>query len=276
MQPTHHTQIHGHRGCSRHGPENTVPAFLHATGTGCQWIELDVVITADDHVLVSHEPWMDHHTCLDPQGKPLTQEQGRGINIFKLPLEDVQRYQCFSEAGTAAPQHIHKPTLAETVNAVDRFAEQRNIAKPGFNIEVKSEPALYATFQPEAGRFAALVVQEVIALGIAERSIIQSFDVAILEALHASTPQIPLALLVENADGMEANLQRLSFTPDYYSPAFSIANKQLAEQLREKGIGLLVWTVNEEADMVNLLDLGVDGIITDLPEGAMALVRARH
>lgn len=276
MLPFHPTQVHGHRGCSGHGPENTVPAFLHAARTGCQWLELDVVITADDQVLVSHEPWMDHHACRDPHGKPITQEQGRSVNIFKLSLEEVQRYQCFSEVDADSAHRVHKPTLAETVQAVDRFAEQRTITPPGFNIEVKSEPALYGSFQLEPRRFAELVVQEVIALGIAQRCIIQSFDVAILEAVHGLAPLIPVALLVENADGMEANLQRLTFTPNYYSPAFSIANAQLAEQLRERNIGLLVWTVNEETDIEGMLELGVDGIITDFPERAMALVGKRY
>ena len=99
---------------------------------------------------------------------------------------------------------------------------------------------------------------------------------AILEAVHGLAPLIPVALLVENADGMEANLHRLTFTPNYYSPAFSIANAQLAEQLRERNIGLLVWTVNEETDIEGMLELGVDGIITDFPERAMALVGKRY
>ena len=62
----------------------------------------------------------------------------------------------------------------------------------------------------------------------------------------------------------------------YYSPAYSIANARMAGELREKGIGLLVWTVNDMADMCRMLDLEVDGLITDKPREAMALIASRQ
>ena len=153
---------------------------------------------------------------------------------------------------------------------------ERKASAPSFNIEIKSEPLIYGTFQPPPERFAELVLRDVIALGITDRCLVQSFDIAILEAMHALAPDLPLALLVENADGVESNLRRLSFTPRYYSPAYSIANARMAGELREKGIGLLVWTVNDMADMCRMLDLEVDGLITDKPREAMALIASRQ
>ncbi|MEO7080547.1 MAG: glycerophosphodiester phosphodiesterase family protein, partial [Flavobacteriales bacterium] len=88
------TQVHGHRGCADAVPANTIPAFLRATATGCHWLEMDVVITGDDQVLVSHEPWMDHLICRDPEGRAISEVEGRAINIFQLPLAEVQRYGC--------------------------------------------------------------------------------------------------------------------------------------------------------------------------------------
>ncbi len=273
------TQVHGHRGCADAVPANTIPAFLRATATGCHWLEMDVVITGDDHVLVSHEPWMDHLICRDSQGRAISEVEGRAINIFQLPLAEVQRYGCFPSGGndgTKGFSSAPKPTLAEMVQAVRSFAKHSGIPVPGFNIEVKSEPALYGSFQPAPASFAERVVQEVIALGIAEQCIIQSFDIAILETVHLIVPQIPLALLVDNADGWEINLDRLSFTPAYYSTAFSLTNAQLAAAIQSRGIGLLVWTVNEAADMHRMLELGVAGLITDRPKAAMALLAQHH
>ena len=269
-------QVHGHRGCTGPHPENTVPAFLSATATGCQWLELDVVITGDEHVLVSHEAWMDHHICRDPQGQAFTEEEGRAINIFKLPLAEVQCFGCVPDrAKTAVPKTAvdwHKPTLVEVVRAVDHFARSAGTVAPGFNIEVKSIPALYGTFQPAPNVFAELVISDVRALRLAERCIIQSFDIAILEDVHALAPHIPLALLVDNTEGVAENLGRLSFAPTYYSVSLSIANARMAADLRNRGIGLLVWTVNTEAEMERMLQLGVDGIITDHPSTAMKLI----
>ena len=275
-----HTQVHGHRGCEGPVPANTIPAFLMAAATGCHWLEMDVVITGDHRVLVSHEPWMDHHACRDTKGGVISEQEGRAFNIFNLPLEEVQRFGCVpanhGDASISPREGWHKPTLAEVVRAVDAFALERGIRPPSFNIEIKSEPLQYGTFQPPPAEFAELVTLDVTVLGITGRCIVQSFDTAVLEAVHALVPGVPIALLVENADGLAANLQRLSFTPAYYSPAFSIANRRLAEELREKGIGLLVWTVNEEVDMLRMLDLGVDGLITDRPAEAMALIAARQ
>ncbi len=275
----HSTQVHGHRGCADAVPANTIPAFLRATATGCHWLEMDVVITGDDQVLVSHEPWIDPLICRDPEGRAISEVEGRAINIFQLPLAEVQRYGCFPAGSNEVSKGIPsapKPTLAEMVQAVRGFAKDSAIPTPGFNIEVKSEPALYGSYQPAPARFAERVVQEVIALGIAEHCIIQSFDTAILETMHLIAPRIPLALLVDNADGWEINLDRLTFTPDYYSTAFSLANAQLAAALQGLGIGLLVWTVNEEADMQRMLELRVAGLITDRPKAAMALLAQRH
>jgi len=278
-EPTH-TQVHGHRGCEGPVPANTIPAFLMATATGCHWLEMDVVITGDDRVLVSHEPWMDHQVCRNAEGNKLSEEEGRAINIFTLPLAEVQRFGCVpaNHGGGHVPpkEGWHKPTLAEVVRAVDAFALERGIRPPSFNIEIKSEPQLYGTFQPPPAEFAELVLLDVAALGIAARCIVQSFDPSVLEVAHVLVPEIPVALLVDNAGGLEADFQRLSFTPAYYGPAFSIANPRLAEELREKGVGLLVWTVNEEVDMLRMLDLGVDGLITDRPAEAMALIATRQ
>src|SRR6218665_2343231 len=68
-----HPEVHGHRGCRGLMPENTIPAFLAAAEMGCEWIELDVVITGDGHVLVSHEPWMEHRICRTPERDSIPQ-----------------------------------------------------------------------------------------------------------------------------------------------------------------------------------------------------------
>lgn len=271
-------EVHGHRGCEGAFPPNTIPAFLHATSLGCQWLEMDVVITGDGKVLVSHEPWMDPHSCLKPDGTRLSEEDGRAINIFQLPLDQVQAYPCVPSGGNvSSPQaDWHKPTLAEVVHATDRQTAAHGSSSMRFNIEIKSEPALYDTYQPRPRRFAELVLSELVILNIMDRCLVQSFDTEVLEAVHAMAPEIPLALLVENKDGLEADLDRLGFKPNYYSPSFFMANAEMKATLRDRGIGLLVWTVNDASDMLRMLDLGVDGLITDRPAEALALIAARQ
>jgi glycerophosphoryl diester phosphodiesterase len=256
-------------------PENTIPAFLRAMELGCDWIEMDVVVTGDGHVLISHEPWMDARVCRKPDGTGLSEEEGRGINIFDLSLAEVQAYFCVPSTMDVAPtlwkDDWHKPTLREVVHATDRFSQERGSPPVKFNIEIKSGPDLYGTYQPLPVPFAERVLAEVQALHIAERCLVQCFDVAVLAAVHATAPEMPVAMLVENTQELDVNLQRLGFLPNYYSPEFHMVNEDLVRALCEKGLGLLAWTVNGPEDIRRMIMLGVDGIITDHPERVVDL-----
>lgn len=264
------TEVHGHRGCCGPFPANSVKAFLEAARTGCHWLEMDVVITGDNEVLVSHEPWMDPATCLDPDGKPITEAEGRLLNLWKMPMAEVQQY-CVTAPGGKKP--VPKPTLAEVVQVVAEFAASTNNLSPKFNIEIKSDPQLYGTYQPHPAAFAARVLEEIVRTGLTERCLVQCFDPAVLEELHRVAPAIPLAFLVEGTCELAFTLDHLSFTPAYYSPCFQQVDETLVAALRERSISLLTWTVNEEADMRRMIALGVDGLITDRPELAMRLLR---
>lgn len=260
-------------------PENTVPAFLHAAELGCDWLELDVVLTGDGQVLVSHEPWMSARICLTPAGDSLTQEQGRALNIYRMSLAEAQAFDCGSRPHPDFPeQHLqrhHKPTLREVVEAVEEHILMNGLSPVSYNIEIKSRPEWYGVYQPQPGEMTRTVLNEIDALGISERCLLQSFDPAILEAAHVQDPNLLLALLVENEDGLEKNLARLSFTPQVYSPWFPLVDARTARRLRELDISLVVWTVNDLADMQRMVGLGVDGIISDHPERVLELLDAR-
>lgn len=263
-------EVHGHRGCRGLLPENTVAAFLKAAELGCDRLELDVVITGDGEVLVSHEPWMEHRICLTEEGTPLTEAEGRAANIYRMTVDQVQSYDCGSKQHPDFPGQVnaedHKPTLTEVVEAVENEGMMRGWGVQSYNIEIKSEPQLYDVMQPRPGPFAEKVMALIEELGIADRCIIQSFDPAVLEAVHGIDDTMATALLVDNSDGVEANLQRLSFTPTYYSAEFPLMDARAVASLREQGIEPLVWTVNEEADMRAMIALGLNGIITDYPD----------
>ena len=111
--------------------------------------------------------------------------------------------------------------------------------------------------------------------------VIQSFDPRTLQAAHTSHEDIRLVLLVENEDGPEANLERLGFTPDIYSPYFHFVNEDLISLGQEKGMYIIPWTVNRQVDILDMIRLGVDGIISDYPDSvhiaiADSLGRLQH
>lgn len=271
--------VHGHRGCRGLLPENTIAAFLRATELGCNWLELDVVVDADGNVVVSHEAWMEHRICLDPGGNRITAAHEREHNIYRMSSAEVRRYDCGSLPHPDFPgqqnEPAYKPLLREVVDAVRACAKRLDIPEPRFTVEVKSEPELYGTHQPEPGAFASLVISELKRMRIERTCMVQSFDPEVLKATRSLSPHPTIALLVDNLDGLEKNLSRLPFTPEIYSPRHKLIDEKLLHELRERKIGIAAWTVNAEADMQRMIALGVDGIITDFPDRLLAqLARA--
>jgi len=274
-----HPDIHGHRGCRGLLPENTIPAFLKATELGCDFLELDVIISKDGQVIISHEPWMSNLLCLTPDGDPILEADEQRHNLYTMTVAEIQRYDCGSIEHPDFPDQdqrkTNKPTLRELLEQVDEHALLSGVAPPSFNIEIKSDPALYGTFQPQPVPFAHAVIETIDSLGLAERCIIQSFDPAILEAVHAERDDLPLALLVETATDLNTALAQLTFKPTIYSPHFSMADSTLLSALRQKEIDLVVWTVNEPADIQRMFDLGVDGIISDYPDRVITILEGQ-
>lgn len=272
-------EVHGHRGCRGLLPENTIDGFKKAAELGCDHLELDVVLSGDGQVIVSHEPWLNPAICLGPEGDALSNEQGRAFNLHRMTVAEIQRCDCGSLEQERFPdqdtRRSVKPTLRAVVEAVDEHALLSGVPNPSYNIEIKSDPAWYGTYQPEPAVYARHVLATIDSLGINERCIVQSFDPAILEAVHAERPEITLALLVENTDDLRTNLGRLSFKPAIYSPYFELATDELLRDIRQADMELVVWTVNEEDDINRMVELGVDGIISDYPDRVIRLLEAR-
>lgn len=247
-----------------------MPAFLRASATGCHWLEMDVVLTGDGHVVVSHEPWMDHLSCIGPDGSELTEAEGRKLNLHTMPLEEIQRYVVRPAKGNG--RGAHKPTLAEVTESLRHWSLAASMPMPGLNIEIKSDPEWYGLYQPQPARLAEAVLKEIHELRIEQRCLVQCFDPAVLDAMHRQGTRIPLALLIDNMDGLQTNLGRLGFKPAYYSAPHLLVTGNLVEELHGLDIRLLAWTVNGLLEMQRMIDLGVDGLITDKPAEAMRLV----
>jgi len=259
----------GHRGARGLLPENSIPAFLLALDHPVKTLELDVAISKDNQVIISHEPWFSAGISQKPDGTPVTIEEERSLRIYEMTYEEIKTYDCGSRGNEKFPEQkgmlTFKPSLKDMVEAVEAYAEKKGREKPFYNIEIKSEPELDGTFTPPPAEFAALLLEEVTALGIANRTTIQSFDVRPLQILHEQKAPVTLAYLVMNMDGVEDNMKKLGFTPDIYSPYYQLVTKDLVSYLHEQNIKLIPWTVNDQEVMKNLIRLGVDGIITDYP-----------
>lgn len=265
--------LQGHRGARGLYPENSIEGFLAAVELQVNTLEMDVVISKDKKVVVSHEPWISPIICWGLNDKPLP--EGKNLNIYKMTYGEVTNYNCGSQPHPDFPLQARlstfKPLLSEVLTEVEASTAALEVEPVSYNIEIKSTPEGDNIYHPEPKEFCELVLEQVKAGGIKERTTIQSFDVRALQAMKQLDSSIPVALLISETDGFEKDLEKLGFTPDIYSPNYHLVNENLIRSCHENGIKIIPWTVNEEEDMVHLLELGVDGIITDYPDVALTL-----
>lgn len=270
--------VQGHRGARGLMPENTIPAMLEAVRLGVTTLELDVVITADQQVLLSHEPWINADICLDASGQELSSSKGKQINLFALTYDEITAFDCGSKGNSRFPEQqkipVHKPLLLDVFQAVERYSKEHKRNLVQYNIEIKSSPAGDGKQHPAPELFAELVLAEIAKAGVQNRTTIQSFDPRPLQYLNAKNAPVKLALLVESQSNYEAAIRDLGFIPTIYSPYYRLVNKKLMTYASQIGMKVIPWTVNETEDMRRMLELEVHGIITDYPNRLLELLQA--
>lgn len=268
-QPTFDLQ--GHRGCRGLMPENTLPAFIKAVELGVTTLEMDVVVSGDEEVVVSHEPWMSHEICLHPDGRPVKKSEEKKLNLFKMPYAEIQTYDCGMRTHPRFKNQEKvkavKPTLMMVVDSVRNFVADSGYEQPNYNIEIKSVPSEYNIYQPEPEKFVEMVVAEIQRLHIEEITTIQSFDINVLEVLNKMPGhKYTIAYLVEKGKDLKSNLEKLTFKPDIYSPRYTLVSEATVMTCHQQGIRIIPWTINDKGDMDRLKGLGCDGGITDFPD----------
>jgi glycerophosphoryl diester phosphodiesterase len=267
--------LQGHRGARGLRPENSIQGFLLALDSGVTTIELDLVITADNQVVVSHEPWMSGAICIQPNGQPIREKDEMKFNIFKMSYEQVKTFDCGSKGNERFPEQqkfsVAKPLLKDVIVAVEDHIRSYTQYEVDYNLEIKTETNGDNKFHPTPNVFSDLVYKLVDEYLPLERVVIQSFDFRVLQYWHEKYPEVRLAALVENRNGPAANLKALGFKPSIYSPYFEVLAAVDIKNLQRQKIRVIPWTVNEVKDMKRMRALGVDGFITDYPDRAARL-----
>jgi glycerophosphoryl diester phosphodiesterase len=273
-------EVEGHRGCRGLRPENTIPAFIHALDLGVNTLEMDVVISKDKKVVVSHEPYFNPLISTDPQGNPVTKEtQG---NTYLLDYKEIQKYDVGKRGHKDYPEQVKmpsvKPLLSEVLKTCEKYIKDKKLGNIKYNIEIKSEEKEYKISQPEVAEFTDLVYKEILKYLPAERVILQSFDFNVLNYLNTQIQakkikKVAISALIEPFDNndIDFQLKNLNFKPDIWSPYFVMLDKAKVDKLHQMGIRVVPWTVNLRKDMEKVKELGCDGLITDYPDRAKGL-----
>lgn len=293
-------ELQGHRGARGLAPENTLPAFAKALSLGVDVLELDTAVTADDQVIVSHDPALNPNITRAPDGAFL---EATGPVIAATPLAELLRY----DVGRLKPGTRYAQTYPDQVAAdgtrLPRLAEvfalvaKAGNAKVRFNIEIKTDPRRpELTRTPDA--FADRLVAEIRASGMTARVTIQSFDWRSLKRVQASAADIAVVHLTAQQSWLD-NVERgkpgaspwlggpdaddQASTPrlvaavggKIWSPFFGDLTPELVKEAQSLGLKVVAWTPNTEADMARLINWGVDGLITDRPDRARAVMAAK-
>ena len=263
----------GHRGARGLLPENSLPAFQKALELGVQTLEMDVVISQDGEVVVSHEPWMNADICTKPDGDPVSVAEAMTLNLYKMPYAEIKTFDCGLRGNprfpVQQPLNTYKPLLRDVIRLAKSYISQNRpvVYSNGiyFNIEIKSLPIGDGIFHPEPLAFAQKVYDVLRDGDVLKHATVQSFDPRALRAMRTIDPKVSMAFLVETEDSFEAQMAKLDFIPAVYSPKHTLVTPDLVQVVHHQGMKIVPWTVNDLARIRVLIALGVDGIITDFP-----------
>lgn len=260
-----------HRGGRGLMPENTIAAMKNAIDLGVvQTLEMDVVISKDKKVVVSHDPYFNAAITTLPSGSYLDAKDAPKTLLYTMPYDSISKYDVGLKPHPDFPQQkkitAHKPLLDELVAETEAYATARN-RKIGYNIEIKSKKTTDNTHHPEPKEFVNLVIPVLEKRKVLDRVVIQSFDTRPLAELHKNYPQVRLSFLVDKeAEKVEEQLAKLGFNPDIYSPVYTTVTKEMINECHKRNIKVIPWTANNREAIQKLKDLGADGVISDYPD----------
>lgn len=265
--------IEGHRGCRGLMPENTIPAFIKAVELGATTLEMDVLVTRDGQLVVSHDPVLNDVIMTKPDGTPVTAEEAKKLRIFDMPYAEIKKYDAGLRGNPKFPEQqkmaVYKPLLKAVIDTVEKYVKAHKLAPVHYNIETKSTTDGDNVYNPKPNIFAQTLYDAIADKKVIPRCIIQSFDPRTLQEIKKIDANITTALLVANLNGFDKNIAELGFPPTIYSPEFHLVNKKLIAKCHALNIKVIPWTVNEEKTMRKLKDLGADGLISDYPDRAL-------
>ncbi len=288
--------LQGHRGARGLAPENTLAAFRAALDIGVDTLELDVHVTHDGAMVVTHDPQLNPAFTRDGEGRWVAEPGPAviGMTLVELQRHDVGRVKPESPYARQWPaRRAAEGERVPTLAAVFELVQARKDQRVRFNIETKLRPDTPELTPPPA-EFVRALLAVIDAHGMAGRVTIQSFDWRALREVQRQRPGMPVAALTARLPTID-NLGDSRWTAGLalaehggsvprmvkalgapiWSPFHGALTAAEVAEARVLGLRVLPWTVNEPAHIERVLELGVDGLITDYPDRARAVMTRR-
>ena len=254
--------VHGHRGARAIYPENTIPAFEYAIKIGADVLEMDVAVTKDNVLVISHDPHINPEICKGPHP---------GVAIHELTLAELREYDCGVLKNPHFPRQQPVPgTRIPTLDEVLSLSRGNNVQ---FNIETKSFPD-HPELTPPPDVFARMLLDVIRKHQLDSRVIVQSFDFRTLHATKRLAPNIRLSALWEGDARPFVDIAHAG-EAGIISPLFKLVTPQQVKSAHDAKIQVVPWTADTPADWQMLIDAGVDAIITDDPAALIAYMKEK-
>ena len=255
--------VHGHRGARGRMPENTLPAFEYAIQQGVDALEMDMAVTKDNVIVISHDPILETPVCSGPRN---------GVVIHQLTLAEVRQWDC----GAVQNPNFHTQkaipgTRMPTLDDVFHLATRGTF---DYNIETKSFPER-PEYTPPPEEFSRMVLEKVRQYKLEKRVILQSFDFRTLVAMRKLAPEIRLSALTEIDPRAFTTIAKEAGHAEIVSPYYKLVTADKVAAAHGAGIQVVPWTVNDPAEWDRLIDARVDAIISDDPAALIAHLKQR-
>lgn len=256
-------KVHGHRGARAVLPENTLPAFEYAIKAGVNVLELDMAVTKDNVVVVSHDPTLSAPVCTGPRDH---------VPIHELTLAQVHQYDCGAKQNPLFPNQ--KPVPGTRMPTLDEVFAIAQVHPVEFNIETKISPDK-PNLAPSPEEFANLVLAVVRKYKLEDRVILQSFDYRTLHAMKKLAPEIRRSALFSAGQDPFPDIAKRA-EAGIVSPHYSLVTKEKVDAAHHAGLQVIPWTPNTPEDWQKMLNAGADAIITDDPARLIAFLNAKQ
>ena len=253
--------VHGHRGARARRPENTIPAFQYAIEQGVDALEMDMAVTRDNVIVISHDPILHGPVCTSAKESAV---------IHELTLAEVRQWDCGAIQNPRFSTQVALPgTRMPTLDEVFQLAGR---GKFDYNIETKSfldKPE----YTPAPEEFVKLVLEKIRAYKLEKRIILQSFDFRTLVAMRKLAPEIRLSALTENDQRDFATIAAEAGKAEIISPDYHLVTAAKVAAAHAAGLQVVPWTVNTPEDWDKLIQAKVDAIISDDPAALIAYLK---
>lgn len=278
---TDYVDVQAHRGGAGLMPENTFSSMKNAMDMGVNTLELDLQMSADKQVVVSHDAYFHSRYAMRPDSSIVRKEDPKEY-LYTMPYSEIAKYDTGLRPSEVWPEKKnmpeHKPLASELLDYTEQYPLEHGLSRMRYNIEVKSrEGKGEGKNWPEYHEFVDSCLSVLLSFDLGDRLVVQCFDTRALNYMHEKYPDVKLSYLIDKQDtDWDTFMGKLDFIPEWLSPNFATVDEALVAKCHSAGMKIVPWTVDDPEDIRRMIDLKCDAIISNYPDRLLLAARGYY